>query len=205
MSAGTHHLLAVTTKGRAFSLPLSPAGNTQRQLGTRQDLSTLSASSVTPTSSSTSTASDLLPPAQVAPESDPRYVATLTEIPSLSGIEIAQVATSDRSSFVRTPNGRVLGFGANELGQIGLGANATVETVQTPVEIVLGKSYPGGTSVDCKRIVAGGSTTFFLVERSTPGKQGTFIDLLACGTGISGSLGNGLWSSANGVPGKVKT
>lgn len=185
ISAGTHHLLAVTTKGRAFSLPLSAQANTHRQLGTRQELS--------PTLR------------EVPADSDPRYWPTLTEIPSLSGIEVAQVATSDRSSFVRTPTGRVLGFGANEVGQIGLGSNAAVETIQVPVEVVLAKGYPGGTAVSCIDIKAGGTTTFFTVERSATGKQGTFVDLLACGSGINGALGNGLWSSANGSPSRVKT
>lgn len=204
MSAGTHHLLAVTTTGRTFSLPLGPNANSHRQLGTRQDLSTLSISPSPLTTATPSTSTTIAMP-RPAPESDPRYATTLTEIPSLTGIQIAQVAASSRTSFVRTPNGRVLGFGANEVGQIGLGANMAVEVVQTPVEVVLARSYPGGTSVACNRIVAGGSTSFFVVERSMPGKEGTFVDLLACGNGITGALGNGLWTSAMGQPGKVKT
>jgi hypothetical protein len=144
-------------------------------------------------------------PRDIPAESDPRFAPELTEIPSLTGIQIAQVATSDRSSFVRTSNGRVLGFGANEVGQIGLGSHAAVEIVQVPVEIVLAKGYPGGTTLNCTDIKAGGTTTFFTVERSASGKEGSFIDLLACGSGITGSLGNGLWSSANGTPSRVKT
>jgi len=185
VSVGSNHLLAVTSTGRSFSLPLSPLANTHRQLGTRQDF--------------------IPEPRDIAPESDPRFAPTLTEIPSLTGIQVAQVATSDRSSFVRTPTGRVLGFGANEVGQLGLGSHAAVEIVQVPVEIVLAKGYPGGTTLSCLDIQAGGRTTFFTVERSAPGGQGSFIDLLACGSGVTGSLGNGLWSSANGTPSRVKT
>lgn len=177
--------MAVTSAGRTFSLPLSPLANTNRQLGTRQEF-----------------VNELR---DIPPETDPRFAPTLTEVPSLTGIQIAQVATSDRSSFVRTSTGRVLGFGANEVGQIGLGSNAAVETVQVPVEVVLAKGYPGGTTLNCLDIKAGGSTTFFTVERSASGKAGTLVDLLACGSGISGSLGNGLWSSANGTPSRVKT
>jgi len=40
----------------------------------------------------------------------------LFEIPALSGIRISQIATGSRTSFVRTPDGRVLGWGANEFG-----------------------------------------------------------------------------------------
>ena len=185
VSVGTNHLLAVTSTGRSFSLPLSPLANTHRQLGTRQEFTPM--------------------PRDIPAESDPRFAPELTEIPSLTGIQIAQVATSDRSSFVRTSNGRVLGFGANEVGQIGLGSHAAVEIVQVPVEIVLAKGYPGGTTLNCTDIKAGGTTTFFTVERSASGKEGSFIDLLACGSGITGSLGNGLWSSANGTPSRVKT
>jgi len=197
VSAGLHHLLAVTTKGRTFSLPFSPSANTHRQLGTRQIFDT---PNLVPTSAvSTIPMSPSLPP-----ESDPRFATKLTEIPSLAGVEIAQVATSTRTSFVRTPNGRVLGFGANEYGQIGLGSNTSVETVQVPVEVVLARNYPGGTQVKCLNIQAGGQTTFFSVERSQPGK-GTFVDLLACGNGMTGALGNGLWTSASGSPVRVKT
>lgn len=197
VSAGLHHLLAVTTKGRTFSLPLSPSGNTHRQLGTRQIFEA-------PFPVPTFAASAISMSSNLPPESDPRFATKLTEIPSLSAIDIAQVATSDRASFVRTTNGRVLGFGANGYGQLGLGANAAVEIVQVPVEVVLAKNYPGGTHVTCLDVQAGGQTTFFTVERSAPGK-GTFVDLLACGNGMSGTLGNGLWSSANGSPSRVKT
>jgi alpha-tubulin suppressor-like RCC1 family protein len=200
VSAGRHHLLAVTTTGRTFSLPLSPSANSHRQLGTRQVLNALPSTSTAPASSSSS-----LITSSNSPESDPRFVTLLTEIPSLVGLPIAQVSTSDRTSFVRTTNGRVLGFGANEVGQIGLGASTAVEAVQTPVEVVLARGYPGGTSVQCLDVQAGAGTTFFVVERSSPGKEGSFVDLLACGSGLTGSLGNGLWSSASGNPVRVKT
>jgi alpha-tubulin suppressor-like RCC1 family protein len=197
VSAGVHHLLAVTNKGRTFSLPLSPAGNSHRQLGTRQVFET-----PFPVPSSSSSALTLSP--QLPPESDIRFATTLTEIPSLKGLEVAQVATSDRTSFVRTPAGRILGWGANESGQIGLGANAAVEMINVPVEVVLAKNYPGGTALRCLDIKAAGQMTFFTVERALAGKDPA-IDLLACGNGMSGSLGNGLWSSASGVPTRVKT
>ncbi|EIW68906.1 hypothetical protein TREMEDRAFT_31511 [Tremella mesenterica DSM 1558] len=196
LSAGTHHLLAVTNKGRTFSLPISPAGNSHRQLGTRQIIHT-----PFPVPASLSTSET---PPDLPPEADPRFATTLTEIPSLTGVNIAQVVASDRTSFVRTTGGRVLGFGANELGQVGLGSNAIVDTVQTPVEIVLARNYPGGTQVKCLDVYAGGQTTFFVVESTKPEKA-PLIDLLACGNGISGALGNGLWSSAVGQPVRVKT
>ena len=185
VSVGSHHLLAVTSKGRTFSLPLSPSANSHRQLGTRSVFDKSEA--------------------DLPPDSDPRFATHLTELPSLAGLQIAQVATSSYTSFARTPAGRVLGWGANESGQIGLGAKTAIEIVSTPVEVVIGKSYPGGTSVKCLDISAGGSTTFYTVERESPGKSGSFIDLLACGSGLTGALGNGMWTNANGAPTRVKT
>lgn len=40
----------------------------------------------------------------------------LYEIPVLRGVDVSQIAAGGRSSFVRTPTGRVLGWGANEYG-----------------------------------------------------------------------------------------
>ena len=124
ISVGSNHLLALTNKGRTFSLPLNPAANSHRQLGTRQTFP------VPATMAEAVRDGPTLPPA-----SDPRFETKLTEIPALSGIRIAQIAASDRSSFVRTADGKVLGFGANDYGQIGLGNRTTVATIPTPVEI----------------------------------------------------------------------
>ena len=99
----------------------------------------------------------------------------------------------------------MLGWGANDSGQIGLGPTAIVDVVPTPVEIVLARNYPGGTTLKCLDVIAGGSSTMFVVQRDTPGKAGEWVDLLACGNGMTGALGNGLWSSASPSPVRVKT
>lgn len=196
MSTGLHHVLAVTNKGRTFSLPLSPAGNSHRQLGTRQEFTIPFPVPSSPAESATT--------ADLPPEADVRFSTVLSEIPSLRGTQIAQVAASDRTSLARTPGGRVLGWGANESGQIGLGANAAVEIIRSPVEIGLSRNYPGGTILRCLDITAGAQMSLFTIERTLPGKEPA-LDLMACGNGLSGSLGNGLWSSASGAPAKVKT
>lgn len=193
VAVGRDHLLAVTNQGRTFSLPLTPSANTHRQLGTKQ---------VFPTPDNAVEALATGP--VLPPESDPRFATQMTEIPALSGIQIHQVAASDRSSFVRTHDGRVLGFGANDNGQIGLGSSATVATVPTPVEIVLSKAYPPGTDVKCTSVDAGSATTFFTVEHQR-GDAPSLIDLLSCGNGQSGALGTGMWSSASFVPAKIKS
>ncbi|KAK8861634.1 hypothetical protein IAR55_002457 [Kwoniella newhampshirensis] len=192
VSAGRSHLLAVTNRGRTFSLPLSPSANSHRQLGIKRELEQ-------PTSVPTILGEPF------TPEKDIRYATTLTEIPSLSKLRITQVATSDRTSFVRTADGHVLGFGANENGQIGLGSAASVDIVPVPVEVVLARGYPAGTKVECTDVQAGGNTTFFTVKRSFPGRRGIFIELLGCGSGIAGALGTGMYTSATGMPVRVKT
>ncbi|WVR03764.1 hypothetical protein IAU60_000759 [Kwoniella sp. DSM 27419] len=192
VSVGRSHLLAVTNKGRTFSLPLNEKANSHRQLGTKQ----------------------LFEEPQVAPtilgepfpaDRDIRFATTLTEIAPLKSISVAQVAASERTSFVRTFTGHVLGFGANENGQIGLGATSSVDVVPVPVEVVLAKCYPSGTKINCIDVKAGGLTSFFTVERSFPGRQGNFVDVLACGSGIGGTLGTGMYTSATGMPVRVKT
>lgn len=42
----------------------------------------------------------------------------LFEIPALNGIRISQIATGSRTSFARTFDGSVLGWGANEFGSV---------------------------------------------------------------------------------------
>jgi len=191
IAAGRHHVLALTSKGRTFSMPASSLGNSHFQLGTR----------VLPSSDTKS----LLPTDESV--LDIRYNTTLNPINSLSSIPVSQISAGDRTSFVRTsPEGRVLGFGANEFGQIGLGAMVAVDVVPTPTEIVLAKGYRGGTIIKCLDVAAGGNNTFFTVERSSPQDDGkTFVDVLAVGSGVHGTLGNGLWSSVSGQPTKVKT
>lgn len=56
-----------------------------------------------------------VPPAVVEPEGL-EGCDTLFEIPALKGIRISQIATGSRTSFARTFDGRVLGWGANEFG-----------------------------------------------------------------------------------------
>ena len=45
-----------------------------------------------------------------------RFCLSLFEIPVLRGVDITQIAAGSRTSFARTSNGRVLGWGANEYG-----------------------------------------------------------------------------------------
>lgn len=183
--SGSSHILALTNKGRAFSMATNTDGNSHMQLGLgiRRDI----------------------PVNEGRSPEDIRWTDTLNPIMSLNTVEIAQVAAGLKSSYFRMADGRVLAMGANNLGQLGIGALASVEVVPTPSEIVLARSYPGGITVKCTNIAAGGNNAFYTVERSNLDGTQTFVDLLAVGTGISGGLGNGLWSSASSSPVKVKS
>ncbi|KAI5454757.1 hypothetical protein NCC49_003641 [Naganishia albida] len=210
--SGKSHILALTSKGRTFSMGIDPKGNSHSQLGTRTvlplgnpDSNPSTPEPLIPAFASSSASQDIM--AALPSSHDIRYNTALNQITSLSGIDIAQVAAGENSSFFRTRGeGRVLGLGANAFGQIGLGALSSVEVVPVPTEIVLAKAYPGGTTLKCLNIAAGANNTYFTVERSATAQPHLkYVDLLAVGSGLTGTLGNGLWSSANGSPVKVKT
>ena len=129
VSVGEHHLLALTSTGRTFTHPLSHKANSHGQLGMRH--LEFSAGGVSRTV-------DLVPDAvkdpyalssprgraqstrqiipNVAEPKDLEGCNVLFEIPALNGVRISQIATGSRTSFVRTSDGRVLGWGANEFG-----------------------------------------------------------------------------------------
>ncbi|KAL5532991.1 hypothetical protein ACEPAF_4765 [Sanghuangporus sanghuang] len=228
ISAGNEHLLALTSKGRTFAHPLSKNANSYGQLGIRR----VSLPKDSGSGSTDRIAVDLVPKAVADPyanisrtkrivaptaeeleeESAPsepekpniRYCDRLYEVPSLKGVRMAQAVAGARSSFVRTEaEGRVLAWGANEYGQLGLGSTVTVDTIVIPTEVVFSKSTSAGTRSQCVDINTGGDLTFFTVERS----DGSFMpstDLLGCGMGQWGGLGNGMYTTAQGQPSRVR-
>jgi len=130
---------------------------------------------------------------------DIRSSDRLFEVPALRGVQVDQIAAGSRNSFVKTKSGRVLGWGANEFGQIGLGSQVTLDTITVPTEVILWRSTPTGTRTTCLDIYAGGNLTFFKVERSD-GSAMPYIDILACGNGQYGGLGNTQFSNAQSNP-----
>jgi hypothetical protein len=134
ISAGTDHLLALTSSGRAFAHPISTQANTYGQLGFRKfDIPTQSSGDIL---SHSRLAVELTPkiitdpyaktsafnrpetPSSDTPKTfddeNIRFSDTLFEIPGLRGIKVAQAVAAGRTSFVRTDSGKVLGWGANE-------------------------------------------------------------------------------------------
>ncbi|KAK7693272.1 hypothetical protein QCA50_002839 [Cerrena zonata] len=229
IATGNDHLLALTSTGRAFAHPINLNANAYGQLGFRKvDIPDHSPIHIgvhppghiriplelipksiedpyaksTPAirrASSSSEEKSAGSPSPILDDSHIRFSDKLFEVPSLKGIRIDQIAAGGRSSFVKTAEGRVLGWGANEYGQIGLGGNVTLDTITVPTEVVLWKATPQATRSTCLSVAAGGDLTLFSVER----KDGTaipYVDVLSCGNGQWGGLGNALYSNAQGTP-----
>ncbi|KAF8334027.1 regulator of chromosome condensation 1/beta-lactamase-inhibitor protein II [Cantharellus anzutake] len=215
ISAGNNHLLAVTSAGRTFTHPITLNANSHGQLGTRKiHVETVGGSSPReqvelipklqedPFSNDTPFARPKSPDTPVGPEKRPSRL--LYEIPSLRGINVAQAVAGGRSSYVRTKDGRVLSWGANEYGQLGLGALVTLPCVFVPTEISLARTYSSGTSIKCTDLAAGGDAAYFTVESSSLQLPVPAVDVFACGMGQWGALGNGSFSQAQSTPVKVK-
>ncbi|KAG1826948.1 regulator of chromosome condensation 1/beta-lactamase-inhibitor protein II [Suillus subaureus] len=228
ISAGKNHLLALTSSGRTMVHPMNKNANTHGQLGLRKfDIPTSSSTDVvspsripielvprvvadpfaTASPFSRSVASSV-PPSTFTntdgiDDQHIRFSDALFEIPSLQGIKVSQIAAGGRTSFVITDSGRVLGWGANEFGQIGLGGNMTLNTIILPTEVVLSRNVPGSVRTRCIDISAGGDLTCFVAER-TDGESFVYVDLLTCGNGQWGGLGNNLYSNAQGNPVRAK-
>ncbi|CAL1704214.1 unnamed protein product [Somion occarium] len=227
IAAGNDHLLGLTSAGRTFAHPINLKANDYGQLGFRKfdvpdhaphhigihppghiripvELTPKSIADPyaksTPTIRSSSV--DSRPEVELD-DSSIRFSDKLFEIPALKGIWVDQIAAGGRSSYAKTADGRVLGWGANEYGQIGLGRNVALDTITVPTEIILWRATPQTMRTTCLDITAGGDLAFFKVERND-GTTLPYIDVLSCGNGQWGGLGNALYSNAQGTPLRAK-
>lgn len=87
--------------------------------------------------------------------------------------------------------------------QIGLGGNVTLDTITVPTEVVLWRGVPSNTRTQCIDLNAGGELAFFTVER-VDGTAIRNVEILSCGNGQYGGLGNALFSNAQSVPVRTK-
>jgi alpha-tubulin suppressor-like RCC1 family protein len=122
---------------------------------------------------------------------------TLQEITSLQPYKITQIAAGDYHSVVLSSAGQIFTFGDNIHGQLGFEYNPDTNTIDVPTPLSLSHLYP--TPPNVTTIAAGGSNTYFTVDTPT----GTH-DVLSCGTGIYGNLGNGRWTHVQGPPSRIK-
>ncbi|KAF8911083.1 RCC1/BLIP-II [Gymnopilus junonius] len=223
IKAGRNHLLALTSKGRVFAHPVNKKGNHYGQLGFSKfsmpgpasQLDTHLHVELVPKSLadpySTSTPSIRLKPtsytsANLADVDDTsiRFCPHLLEIPVLRGTDVAEVAAGARTSFIRTPSGKVLAWGANEYGQLGLGSNIILDTITIPTEVILWRFTPETTDTRCLSVSAGGDLSSFIVEREANINAPTLVDVLMSGNGQFGGLGNNAYTTAQSTPSRVK-
>ncbi|SCZ95831.1 BZ3500_MvSof-1268-A1-R1_Chr8-1g09826 [Microbotryum saponariae] len=258
LSAGESHLLALTSTGRSFGLPLDLSANVFGQLGVRNvqllslhstsvssgavrvklnpdptlnevrrelpapptridplllppgatELPVIASQPIAPVSRPRRTESDVRlhddESTQQAMEKDIRFSTVLHELPALREIEIAELVAGARHSLARLSDGRVLGWGANGYGQLGLGSSLSYPSIPAPTEIPLTRCYPKAVRVSCNRIAAGGNLSYFIVDAVDIPTMRQTIDLLATGNGQFGGIGNGSWAH-QASPVKVKT
>ncbi|EKM55652.1 uncharacterized protein PHACADRAFT_121379 [Phanerochaete carnosa HHB-10118-sp] len=223
ISAGKDHILALTNTGRTFAHPINLQANAYGQLGMRKvdvpdhshdghphlhhirkQLDLTPKAIADPYAKSTPAVRRATEPTEskslelAVNDSSIHFSDRLFEVPALEGVKVDRIAAGARSSFVLS-GGRVLGWGANEFGQIGLGGNVTLAVITVPTEVILWRTTPRTTKTTCLDIYAGGDLAFFKVER-VDGTAMPFVDVLACGNGQWGGLGNNLFSNGQGTP-----
>ncbi|KAH7107370.1 RCC1/BLIP-II [Auriculariales sp. MPI-PUGE-AT-0066] len=208
ISAGNDHMLALTSIGRVFCHPISARANAFGQLGLRKARVHCRNSETADGLLDTNglTLDQTSPQALSTPINDKSiaFCSDLYEIPSLREVKVAQAVAGGRSSFVRTvSDGRVLAWGANDFGQLGLGSQTALPFVTVPTEVILSRYTPVGTRVRCASIAAGGDLAYFITERSSP-RQEPSVDVLAAGCGQWGALGNGVFSTAQAEPLRIR-
>ncbi|KAF8250271.1 RCC1/BLIP-II [Wilcoxina mikolae CBS 423.85] len=122
----------------------------------------------------------------------------LQEITALKDHKISQIAAGDYHSVVLSTQGKIFTFGDNVHGQLGFEYNPDTNIIDVPTPLSLSHLYPT-TPAAVTSVAAGGSNTYFTVDSSS----GTH-DVLSCGTGIHGNLGNGRWTHVQGPPSRIK-
>jgi len=79
----------------------------------------------------------------------------------------------------------------------------TLDTITVPTEVVLWRGTPSNTRTQCIDLNAGGDLAFFTVER-IDGTAIRNVEILSCGNGQYGGLGNAMFSNAQSVPVRTK-
>lgn len=176
IAAGADHAIVLTSKGRVFSAAVSYHFPDRGQLG--------------------------VPGLRWDTRSKDEPIDKLHEVKGLKGRDIKQIAVGDFHTIAMDKEGRVYSFGDNRYGQCGADYNSQAPYREEPAEINFTALYPAKTVARVTNISAGGLNSFFIVDVNQGDKSA--VDVLGCGTGINGSLGNGLWTHAQGAPTKLK-
>ncbi|WFD00535.1 hypothetical protein MYAM1_003284 [Malassezia yamatoensis] len=192
ISAGEHHLLALSQQGMVWSLPVDEYANEYGQLG--YTTTTLNAVCVSEPNQLIPIASRLepriisrkklansdvhrndLPLVNVSTElpsdtsllgsNEIRFATELRPVPALRDIPMAQIATGLQHSAAKSKAGRVVTWGRNTHGQLALGETVFGDTIAVPTEVRWPTTIVG-PNAECTDLIAGGNNTMFVV-RST--------------------------------------
>ncbi|CCX16457.1 regulator of chromosome condensation 1/beta-lactamase-inhibitor protein II [Pyronema domesticum] len=177
IATGQDHLLVLTSAGRLFSSAASYSYPSRGQMGI-QGLTYAS-----------------------RPVGKP--IDHLQEITSLSPHKITSISAGDYHSVALTSTGEVFTFGDNVHGQLGFEYNPESNTVDVPTPLLFNHLYGKTEKATITAIAAGGMNSYFIADVVNSGGRET-CDVLACGTGIHGNLGNGRWTHIQGSPTKIK-
>ena len=208
IAAGEHHLIALSRGGRVWSVPVDAQANDFGQLGV---------SAVTLDTPQDKLETQMLPKIARGEPVPSATSTTLRPVPALRDVVIAQIAAGSEHSLARTPDGRVVAWGRNNVGQLGLGPSIHSETVAVPTEVLWPQSLVGRTA-RCENIAAGGTNSLFVVHGNGAPRSSddddedtprlplppSRVDVLASGSGTRGTLGNGQRPQVAGTPVRVK-
>lgn len=117
---------------------------------------------------------------------------------------IAQIAAGDYHSLVRTKDGKLLAFGENVYGQLGIPYSYRIANIAVPTVLQLEKLFrhedlPLSTPWQIRNIAAGGSVSYFTAA------NGPHSLVYAVGNGSLGHLGVGNYIHSQSDPTKLKT
>lgn len=176
IAAGRDHILILTSKGRVFSSAAASTYPNRGQMG--------------------------IPGLIYSTRPADKPYDTAHEITALQGHTIKQIAAGDFHSVVLDDKGQVYTFGDNIHGQLGFEYHPETNIVDVPTPLPLSTIYPKGVEPKAAKIAAGGMNSYFIVDVNEAGRSS--VDVLSCGTGIHGNLGNGRWKHIQGTPEKIK-
>ncbi|ANB13651.1 Fmp25p [Sugiyamaella lignohabitans] len=174
IAVGNDHILALSSSGRVFS------GSTGQ---------------IAPSESKGQYGIASMSQFDKAPEP-----GTLHEIKLLKKFPIAKIAVGDYHSLVLTKEGKLLGFGDNLYGQLGISYSYRTANIAVPTELpISGILFGGDIHRKVTNIAAGGSITYFTVNAGVESE-----DVYSMGNGLSGQLGTGSFAHSQRSPLKIK-
>ncbi|KAJ9067692.1 hypothetical protein DSO57_1036575 [Entomophthora muscae] len=185
ISAGQHHLAALTSDNRILTLQADATGKTYGQLG----IGNLDSAPIP--SNSDENAAD--------------YCLQFAEAKLPDSVTLDKVSCGNNHTFIRTDSGRIFAFGANFLGQLGLGHFTMSKAVALTPQEITDKFSSTNQQVRPKivDVVAGGDTSAFVVQQVDFDDNVKSVELYTCGFGQWGQLGNNRYMHVQGMPVKV--